>query len=145
VYCWNKADWAQLEPASKTTIALGYVEFRSRRQINLAPDVCSVLDRIYYHHQRPPITPSIAFGLVTFTHEMIHTLGIQNEAVAQCFGMQFAWRAARLLGAGAVYGERVAQLAYRLYNPRVLPRKYLSSECRPGGKLDLSPKDDLWP
>jgi hypothetical protein len=32
-----------------------------------------------------------------------------------------------------------------LYNPRVLPRQYLSSECRPGGKLDLSPKDDLWP
>ena len=50
VFCWNPSDWARLTPASKTTIAFGYVEFRSPRQINLAPNVCAVLDRIHYRH-----------------------------------------------------------------------------------------------
>jgi hypothetical protein len=145
VFCWNESDWAQLSPESKTTIAFGFVEFRSPHQIHLSPKVCTVLDRIHYHHQTPPITPAIAFALVTFTHEMFHTLGIKNEAAAECFGMQYIWRASRLLGAGAEYGERVALLAWRLYSPRVLPPAYLSRECHDGGKLDLFPKSHVWP
>jgi hypothetical protein len=145
VFCWNESDWADLSPQSKSTITLGFVEFRSRHQINLAPNVCAVLDRIHYRHQRPPITPAIAFGLVTYTHELVHTLGVSNEAAAQCFGMQLAWRAARLLGAGAAYGDRVAKLAWRLYTPRVLPQRYISRECRDGGKLDMNPKLKIWP
>jgi hypothetical protein len=145
VFCWSESDWARLTPKSKTTIAFGYVEFRSPRQINLAPNVCAVLDRIHYQHQQPPITPAIAFGLVTFTHEMFHTLGVTNEAAAQCYGMQVADQASRLLGAGATYGERVAQLAWRLYGPRVLLPQYLSRECHDGGKLDLFPKSHVWP
>lgn len=66
VFCWNPSDWDRLAPASKTTIAYGYVEYRSPRQINLSPSVCAALDRIHYHHQSPPITPAIAFGVVTF-------------------------------------------------------------------------------
>ena len=50
----------------------------------------------------------------------------------KCYGLQYVWRAGRLLGAGASYGERVAQLAWRLYSPRVLPPRYLSSECHDG-------------
>ncbi len=145
VFCWDESDWAKLTPKSKTTIAYGFVEFRSPRQINLSPKVCAVLDRIHYHHQQPPLTPAIAFALVTFTHEMFHTLSVSNEAAAQCYGMQYVWRAGRLLGAGAAYGERAAQLAWRLYSPRVLPPAYLSRECHDGGKLDLDPKSHVWP
>jgi hypothetical protein len=117
VFCWNASDWAKLNLASKKTITLGYVEYRSPRQINLAPNVCAVLDRLHYRHQKPPVTPAIAFGLTTLTHEMFHTVGVTNEAAAECYGMQLDDRAARLLGVGAAYGERVAKLAWRLYNP----------------------------
>ncbi len=145
VFCWNAADWAALTGSNKSTITLGYVEYRSAHQINLAPNVCRVLDRLYYHHQSPPITPAIALGVVTFAHEVTHTLGVTNEAAAQCYGMQLAEFAARLLGPGRTYGERLAALAWRLYGPRLLPAKYLSSECRNGGKLDLFPKSNVWP
>jgi hypothetical protein len=145
VFCWNPPDWAALTGANKSTIALGFVEYRSAHQINLAPNVCNILDRLYYHHQSPPITPAIALSVVTFVHELAHTLGVTNEAAAQCYGIQLAPLATRLLGPGTTYGQRVAQLAWRLYNPRVLPAKYLSSECRNGGKLDLFPKSNVWP
>jgi hypothetical protein len=145
VFCWNESDWSQLAPSSKKTIAYGYVEFRSPHQINLSPDVCKVLDRVRYHHQRPSITPAVVFGLITFTHETIHTMGITNEATTQCYAMQYVWRAARLLGAGAPYGQRIAEAAWRLYNPQVLPAAYLSRECHDGGKLDIYPDTHVWP
>jgi hypothetical protein len=145
VFCWNPTDWASLAGSNKNTITLGYVEYRSPHQINLAPNVCKVLDRLYYHHQSPPITPAIALGVVTFAHEVTHTLGVTSEAAAQCYGMQLTEFAARLLGPGRAYGERLAGLAWRLYTPRVFPLKYLSSECRNGGKLDLYPKSNVWP
>ena len=144
VFCWNAGDWAALN-GPKSAVTEGFVEFRSPRQVNLAPDVCQKLELIRYRHPRPPATLTTAIGLLIFTHETLHTMGVGNEAVATCFALQLAPVMSQRLGAGYVYGYRLSRLLATWYKPRNLARGYWSSECHDGGKLDLYPKDKSWP
>jgi hypothetical protein len=149
VFCWNQGDWENLLKSGPQNVTVfGYVEeYRSPRRVNLSPGVCSVLDRMRYRHQiKPPVTPIVAWSLVTFVHELWHTVGVSSEATAECYGIQSVPLATRLLGGGSEYGERVARYYYdTFYNRAYKPAVYLSSECRDGGKLDLNPNSHVWP
>jgi PKD repeat protein len=144
VFCWNAGDWTALN-GPKSALTEGFVEFRIPRQVNLAPDVCQTLELIRYKHPRPPATLTTAIGLLIFTHETLHTMGIGNEAVATCFALQLAPVMSQRLGAGYGYGYQLGRLLAAWYQPRNLARGYWSSECHDGGKLDLYPKDKGWP
>jgi hypothetical protein len=81
----------------------------------------------------------------TFTHEAVHVRGIVDEAVAECFGMQLmAYFMFRMGTEAPLAIEAATDYATLLYE-RVNPTDYVSSECRPGGALDLQPERPEWP
>jgi hypothetical protein len=89
-----------------------------------------------------------AMALETITHEAYHLLGYQNEATAECYGLQSLWYSAVRLGASPQLGETLASLyANEMYPSRRTSEhpEYWSAECRDGGKLDLRPSSHAWP
>jgi hypothetical protein len=78
------------------------------------------------------------------THEAVHVKGERSEAVTECTAMQWDARTAELLGASEQQA-RALQLAYWTDVYPHLSDDYRSSECRPGGRLDLTPGDGSWP
>ncbi|HEY1367201.1 MAG TPA: hypothetical protein VGF23_08815 [Gaiellaceae bacterium] len=87
------------------------------------------------------------FALQTVAHESYHLLGFENEATAECYGMQALWYVARRLGAPVEESQALAALYWRDYPARrTSPHpEYWSAECRDGGKLDLRPGTHAWP
>jgi hypothetical protein len=87
------------------------------------------------------------FALQTVSHESYHLLGFENEATAECYGMQSLWYVARRLGASVQESEAFAALYWRSYPARrTSPHpEYWSAECRDGGRLDLRRETHAWP
>jgi hypothetical protein len=88
-----------------------------------------------------------AEALQTLVHEAVHLKGDPVEAEAECFGMQWVSYAAQQLGDTADDGNAIAQwYATRLYPQRQTEAPdYWSPECKPGGALDLTPADGVFP
>jgi hypothetical protein len=152
VRCWDDADWKRVlrESAAIEDVASvdvdGFAEFDTRR-ISLSPDVCDALDDLTYRGDRPThgdALQRLAYAVLVLAHESEHVAGVDSESLATCNGMQHVAGVARLLGATASYGRRLAATYWReLY--RQEPDEYRSPQCRPGGALDLSPGDGVWP
>jgi hypothetical protein len=151
VRCWSKRDWPKVEgdasiysgEPSDPKGELGFVLFGNRA--NLAPDVCSLLDRLAYGGARPRGGAAIDLGeaVIALAHEAEHVGGVQGEAEAECHALQLAPRTARLLGANPAYAALLA-VRFRFLAYPFLPASYRSPECRPSGKLDLRLADG-WP
>ena len=90
---------------------------------------------------------STAEALQTLAHESIHLKGDAVEAEAECYGMQAVATVAQQLGDTADDGRAIAQYYATLLYPQRQTQSpaYWSPECRPGGALDLTPNDGLWP
>jgi hypothetical protein len=72
----------------------------------------------------------------TLTHEMIHALGIRNEAMTECFSMQLLWLTARSLGVPLAYAQNLSKLSLENYG--LHPPEYVNrSACREDGPWDL--------
>ena len=85
----------------------------------------------------------LVHAVVTLAHESIHLRGERNEAATQCYAVQLTARTAQLLG---VRPEQAAAVGrYALARQGQMPAEYQSSECRPGGALDLHPETAFWP
>jgi hypothetical protein len=84
-------------------------------------------------------------GVLVFTHEVLHTVGVTSEAAATCYALQLTPLMSRLLGTDLRYGGRLAQLLGRWYRRENLAPGYWSPQCRDGGRLDLSPDAAGWP
>lgn len=140
----------------KETIS-GYVRGGSA-VMHLAPGVCLALYRLVVLGEKPDLAclprsrktglPSCStraeatvFAISTVAHEAAHIGGVENEARAECFGLQQAPEAARALGLDRG-GQNLAWYAWRFSQS---PKSYRSKECRPGGKLDRSPETRSWP
>lgn len=91
-----------------------------------------------------------AHSILTLAHESIHLQQIRaglparavdvDEAEAGCYGIQWIARVAQRLGAAADDGQTIAAYYYEeLSGARDTP------DCVPGGALDLSPADGIWP
>jgi hypothetical protein len=144
VFCWSEADW-RATAGGKSPFAEGFVEWASPRRVNLAPEVCRGLELVRYKRPRPAATKLTAVSLLIFTHEVFHTLGVANEAMATCFGLQLAPRMATYLGANRSYASRVALLLGGWYKQSNLAPGYWTSACRDGGPLDLDRSSSSWP
>jgi hypothetical protein len=152
VRCWSKADWPKAlkdsadftdEPVAHETI--GFV--LSGNRANLSPDVCAELDRLAYRHEQPASGAAryrMAEAVLALAHETQHVQGVENEATAECYGMQLTRDTARLLGATKDYANTLADVVLHERYPQE-PAGYSSPECRDGGKLDLFPRSALWP
>lgn len=161
VKCWNQIDWNALHqqfvqyeaPRGGTDTAglsnvLGYVKSEDRGTVNLAPDVCARLDLLTYGHKRPKAPGAmfdIARAVVTLAHESVHTTGVDDEAVTECYGMQYVAQAARMLGLTPWYGRTLANVIWTQDWPRWEGTPYWTADCYDGGPLDLRPGSSVWP
>jgi phosphoglycolate phosphatase-like HAD superfamily hydrolase len=143
---WNK----------KETIS-GYVQGGSA-VMQLSPGVCLALYRLVILGEKPDlaclprsrktgvrscstVAEETVFSIATVAHEAQHIGGVENEARAECFGLQQAPEAVRALGLDRG-GRNLAWYAWRFSQS---PKSYRSNECRPGGTLDRSRETRSWP
>ena len=77
------------------------------------------------------------------THEAMHLSGRLDEAAAECAAVQRDARTARLLGAGPADAAGLAASYWREVYP-LMPDRYRSEQCRPGGSMDERLADAPW-
>ena len=151
VFCWNAADWNSIHVRKREEVGeglewvLGYVWLGSV-QVNLAPAVCSRLDLLTYARKRPRGAARIDFAeaVDTLAHESIHVAGISNEAITECYSLQYMDYVAMRLGTNYAYARDMTLQAWNVLY-RLIPATYRTSECYNGGPLDLLPRSDVWP
>jgi hypothetical protein len=86
----------------------------------------------------------VAWSLNTLAHESYHLAGVRDEAETECYALQAIGFAARSLGATPAQAGALAAFSFREL-PRRMPSLYSSPECHDGGRLDLRPRDPVWP
>jgi len=125
---------------------LGYVDFDAGGNPSdttyLTRDACNWLKE--YRGSDRRVTLNRALGVHTLAHEAVHLQGVTNEAKTECYGLQQMPRVAEELGASPQEARDITTYAFRTLYPQ-LPSNYRTSECRPGGRLDLSKNDGVWP
>lgn len=86
------------------------------------------------------------FALQTIAHESVHLSGVEDEAVAECYGMQMLAWVAWKLGAPDALAREMATDYWREYYLAERPgTPYFDEGCRDGGVLDLAPDRAGWP
>ena len=86
------------------------------------------------------------FALQTIAHESVHLSGVEDEAVAECYGMQLlAWVAWKLGAPDALAREMAADYWREYYLVERPGTPYFDEGCRDGGVLDLAPDRTGWP
>lgn len=155
VQCWSRAEWKEngeewrrrwpeLGPLGSWR---GYTSPGYPAVVNLPPNVCDALMRLAHEAvpaQKDPWRETLAWSAGMLAHESQHTVGITNERVAECYGMQLIRRTAVALGRSSAEGQYLARLYWKRWYPRD-NSLYGSRQCRNGGRLDLRPRIDLWP
>jgi hypothetical protein len=137
VACWSANDWPNVSGDSGDTIysTLAFWSPLMPHWVHLSPAVCRAMETLLYH--RPQYANRITANAVqTLTHEMMHALGIRNEAMAECFGMQLSIILAVKLGVPYQYANSLSH--YNLTNYRNRPPNYINtSNCREDGTWDI--------
>lgn len=125
---------------------LGYVKFDATGNpsdtTHLTRDACRWIKE--YRDSDHSVSLNRALGVHTLAHESVHLQGVIDESRTECYGLQQMPRVAEALGASPAQARSLALFAYRTIYPN-LPSGYRSSECRPGGALDLSKDAPAWP
>lgn len=94
------------------------------------------------HKATAPNAQLIAVHVLT--HEAMHLTGVTNEATAECYAIQRDSQTAQLLGASRSAGDALALRYWSADYPNMRD-DYRTSDCRPGGALDLHPDTPDWP
>jgi len=139
VACWSVKDWAHFSdenPESQYSL-LGFHLLSMPHWVHLSPAICRTLETLTYH--RPRYANVItANALDTLTHEMIHALGVRNEARTECDAMQLSFVTGWKLGIPLAYAENLDHLSLRNYHSH--PPRYIDTrDCRENGAWDLFP------
>jgi hypothetical protein len=153
VRCWSALDWARINgdllahggAGESLDFVSGFYRPDTGR-IHLDPTACAGLVDLTYRGARPQQGRAfvrIALGVDTLAHESMHRRGFRNEAVTECYAVQLNYQTATALGATRAYATLIGRQSWARYP--LHPANYLSSECRDGGKLDLSPNRSTWP
>jgi hypothetical protein len=154
VRCWSHRDWAErsqevaawthgkLRPGDWTA----YVSY-DRERANLSPSICRSLGRWAYGHRWPDDrweSYNFVWSVKVLAHETQHLRGFDNEAAADCYGLQAMPDIAARLGLDEDRGRWLTEYAWRYIYPRARG-EYRSAECRDGGQLDLRLSSSVWP
>ncbi len=87
----------------------------------------------------------VLFGAQTAPHETMHLLGVHDESLAECYGMQdLAYWVYKLSG-DAAFAKEAALDYWADYQATRPGTPYGNPGCYAGGPLDLSPTDGQWP
>jgi hypothetical protein len=136
----------------------GWVDFdehgRPSDQTSLSASTCSNLERVWRGNERSfeclvgggcdEDTLRAVYGIVTLAHESWHLRGVAGEAQTQCYAVQTTERVALSLGVPAPAAHLIA-LRVAADDATAPIGEYHSTDCRPGGKLDLHPQTPDWP
>lgn len=137
VRCWSAADWPRVTALDPVQTG-GFADL-SAGTVNLPPSVCGPLDVLAYSatHRFVSATWEQIAAVHVLAHEAAH-LGEAggSESRAECDAVQTTERAAYWLGVDASYARWMASLDWTHLYPR-LPASYRTTDCRPGGPLDL--------
>jgi hypothetical protein len=147
VQCESPAQ-ASATPQRSRYAEQGYVA-RGSEMIVLSPSTCFALQEAIT--QPGPLacaavatatfSPTCSIGatdelsaIVTLAHEQQHVDGESDEATAQCYAYQKAATTSRKLG----LPDNVARHVALVVNGSIIqPRRYRTSQCHDGGRLDL--------
>jgi hypothetical protein len=154
VRCWSDADWADRgEEVAAWTHGdtrpgewTAYVSW-DRERANLSPQVCRALGQWAYGRSWPDDRSglfNLAWSVKVLAHESQHLRGIDNEAKADCYGLQAMPRVATRLGLDDDRAPWLADYTWQYIYPRARG-EYWSAECRDGGELDLRRGSSIWP
>jgi hypothetical protein len=88
---------------------------------------------------------AVLFGAQTAAHETIHLVGVGDEAVAECYGMQILGLWVWLLSGDQAFGAESAADYWTWYQAHRPGTDYGSYDCVPGGALDLDVSHGEWP
>jgi hypothetical protein len=123
----------------------------------LAPQVCETLRELWTTRRTPSLgctalgagqcgedVIELAWAASALAHESHHLRGVQDEAAAECYGLQSTALAAERMGAPPAEARRLEEYTFWNVRPPV-DRGYFSPECRDGGALDLHPGSPIWP
>ena len=125
---------------------LGYVRFSS----DGVPEHHTLIKRAQCHDlsdyldsRGESLTVQDIVAVHTLTHEAIHMSGETNEATTECIAVQRDADMARLLGAPDDDAVALARAYWAQIYPR-MPENYRTSQCGPGGELDIDSPDAPW-
>ncbi len=137
VACWGTADWQAISGDNPENFysVLGFWAPAMPHWLQLSPRICNAMETLVY--KRPRYANRFTANAVdTLTHEMIHALGVRNEAATECYAMQLSWVSAENLGVPASYAYSLSRLT--LANYGFHPPSYVDrADCREDGALDL--------
>jgi hypothetical protein len=140
VHCPNT-----FERLTNVSSEAGYVRFTAagppEPQTYLAPATCDGLARFAKSHK---VTFDNAWAVQTLAHESFHMRGVVDEAITECYGLQWTAYVASRLGADTLHAEATARVAWAVGYDQ-LPDQYQSNDCRNGGRLDLRSDVDEFP
>jgi hypothetical protein len=97
----------------------------------------------YLNSSKQHPTAAQILAVHVLTHESMHMSGIKVEYVAECDAMQHDTAMAEIMGAKPAAAHALAVTYWLTVYPN-MPDGYRSSDCRPGGSLDLHLPDAPW-
>lgn len=151
VRCWAAHEWPDVM-RERDAFSNGYLNVHETlgfawpedARAHLAPEVCESLDR-FSLEGRGVATKELATAVVVLAHEIGHLRAqAAAEAEVECRAVQEARGLARRLGADAAEADALVRLYWRDVYPSN-DALYHSTQCHPGGYLDLDPADPRWP
>jgi hypothetical protein len=139
VHCFTRRGWAGVQRDYDTRI--DGTGSAVSREIRLPPWVCDRLLGLRSGRYRPStrylrLVGDLSYAVNALAHEAGHVGGLLNEAETECYAVQHTFETAVLLGAGRDYARTLAH-TFRTEEYPWMPADYRSTECRPGGTLDL--------
>jgi hypothetical protein len=135
VACWSTFDWPSVSEDDDIYSTFGFWLEDMPHWLHLSPIMCRALETLLHHRPQYP-NAFTADAVQTLTHELMHALGIENEAQAECFGMQLSAVLAMDLGVPKRYALRLSHI--NLENYENLPAEYIDrTRCREDGVWDL--------
>jgi hypothetical protein len=135
VACWNPMDWPGVsgDPGDAYYSLLGFYNPAMPHWVHLSPTICRGIETLLYHR---PLYPNriLADAVDTVTHEMIHAIGIRDEAVTECYAMQVSLLMALRLGVPLKYSEQLARLTLGNYflHPPSTSTRFAAAKAVPG-------------
>ena len=143
VACWSDRDWPTVSESANPHLLYGFWSRLQPRWLHLAPRICRAMETLLTSR---PVYPNVitANALSTVAHEMLHAMGIRNEAMTECFAMQTGDVLGWHLGIRGQYLRGLSRLF--LAANRALPPRYRdAARCREDGAWDLAPGEPSAP
>ena len=125
---------------------LGTVQFNAEGdpadKTDIKRDACNWLKE--YEKGDKKVTLHSAVAVHVLAHEAIHLRGWTDEAVAECYGLQYTAQVARGLGASSQRAQALAEFYWRVVYPE-MPDAYRTPDCADGARLDRHKNSLVWP